>query len=241
LREQLDPAKSVWENVLPNGEMVTIDGRTKHIITYLKDFLFTPERSKSPVSQLSGGERNRLMLARLFTKPANLLVFDEPTNDLDAETRELLEELLVDYKGTLLIISHDREFLNNIVTSTFVFEGGGAVKEYIGGYDDWLRQKKNMEPAAETTTARRKKQIPPVEKKERQKKKLSYKEAQELRKLPAEIEALESRQEEINAQLADPQIYRLKEKIVELEQELKEIETSLQQAYERWEYLESLK
>ncbi|MCB0293585.1 MAG: ATP-binding cassette domain-containing protein, partial [Calditrichaeota bacterium] len=123
LREQIDESKTVWENVLPNGDTVTINGNSKHIIPYLQDFLFTPDRAKTPVTHLSGGERNRLLLARLFTQPANLLVLDEPTNDLDAETLELLEELLVNFQGTLLLISHDRTFLNNVVTSTLVFEG----------------------------------------------------------------------------------------------------------------------
>jgi ATP-binding cassette subfamily F protein uup len=243
MRGQLDPEKSVCENVLSNGDMVTVDGRTQHIITYLKDFLFTPERSKSPVSQLSGGERNRLLLARLFTKPANVLVFDEPTNDLDAETLELLEELLVNFKGTVLLISHDRAFLNNIVSSTFVFEGQGRVKEYIGGYDDWLlqKQKQDHDPEVNNIPKTDKKKIYQEEKKDRQKKKLSYKETQELKELPASIEAMEEQQKEINSKMADPGIYRIKEEITGLEEELKRIEARLQAAYARWEYLESLK
>ena len=141
LHAQLDDAKSVRDNVCDGAEVVEINGRRRHIIGYLEDFLFTAEQAAEPVSRLSGGERNRLLLARLLTKPSNVLVMDEPTNDLDIETLELLEELLVEYPGTLLLVSHDREFLNNVVTSTLVLEGEGRVKEYAGGYDDWLRQR----------------------------------------------------------------------------------------------------
>ena len=141
LHAQLDDAKSVRDNVRDGADTVEINGRRRHIIGYLEDFLFTPEQAAGPVSRLSGGERNRLLLARLLTKPSNVLVMDEPTNDLDIETLELLEELLVEYPGTLLLVSHDREFLNNVVTSTLVLEGEGRVKEYAGGYDDWLRQR----------------------------------------------------------------------------------------------------
>ena len=140
LHAQLDDAKSVRDNVRDGADTVEINGRRRHIIGYLEDFLFTPEQAADPVSRLSGGERNRLLLARLMTKPSNVLVMDEPTNDLDIETLELLENLLVEYPGTLLLVSHDREFLNNVVTSTLVLEGEGRVKEYAGGYDDWLRQ-----------------------------------------------------------------------------------------------------
>ncbi|HAJ79034.1 MAG TPA: ABC transporter ATP-binding protein, partial [Fibrobacteres bacterium] len=146
LREALDPEKTLWENVASHGgDTVIINGRPKHIISYLQDFLFTSDRAKCPVKQLSGGERNRLMLAKMFTQPANVLVLDEPTNDLDIETLELLEELLTDYKGTVLVVSHDREFLNNIVTATLAFEGNGKFKEYVGGYDDWQEQIKKQE------------------------------------------------------------------------------------------------
>ena len=140
LRDKLDLDKSVQENVGEGNDTVTINGRPRHIIGYLQDFLFTPERARSPVRILSGGERNRLLLAKLFTRPSNVLVMDEPTNDLDVETLDLLEELLLEYAGTLLLVSHDREFLNNVVTSTLVLAGDGEVREYVGGYDDWLRQ-----------------------------------------------------------------------------------------------------
>ena len=142
LRAQLDENKSVAENVGDGNDTILFNGRPRHIMGYLQDFLFSPERARSPVSTLSGGERNRLLLARLFTKPSNLLVLDEPTNDLDVETLELLEDLLLDYPGTLLLVSHDRTFLNNVVTSTLVLEGEGRVGEYVGGYDDWVRQRR---------------------------------------------------------------------------------------------------
>ena len=148
LHAQLDETKSVRENVRDGSDSVTVNGRTRHIIGYLEDFLFTPEQAGGPVARLSGGERNRLLLARLFTKPSNVLVMDEPTNDLDLETLELLEDLLSEYAGTLLLVSHDREFLNNVVTSTLVLEGEGRVKEYAGGYDDWLRQRPEEPPPA---------------------------------------------------------------------------------------------
>jgi len=238
MREQLDESKTVWENVLPNGNMVTIDGKSRHIVTYLQDFLFTPERSKTPVKNLSGGERNRLLLAHLFTRPANLLVFDEPTNDLDAETLELLEELLVDFKGTLLLISHDREFLNNVVTSTFVFEGNGKVKEYIGGYDDWLTQNQNLE--TKRVEKIDKKQLYKEEKKAKQVKKRSFKENQELKTLPATIESLEVELEIIHSKMADPEVYRIKDQVISLNEELAKVESKLSQSYARWEYLDGI-
>ncbi len=165
LRGQLDESKTVWENVLPNGEMVIFEDRSIHIITYLQNFLFTPERAKTSIKNLSGGERNRLLLAKLFTQPANFLVLDEPTNDLDAETLELLEELLINFKGTLLLISHDREFLNNVVTSIYAFGENGSVKEFIGGYDDWIQQSKSLSDHTETIPKQSKKEAYQQEKK----------------------------------------------------------------------------
>src|SRR6202043_3136634 len=148
-REQLDPKASLMDNVTGgSGDTVTIDGQPRHVSGYLRDFLFPPERLQAPVSMLSGGERNRLLLARLFARPSNLLVMDEPTNDLDVETLELLEEMVANYAGTLLLVSHDRAFLDNVVTSTLVFEGGAQVNEYVGGYSDWLRQRKVTAPLA---------------------------------------------------------------------------------------------
>ncbi len=239
MRAQLDESKTVWENVLPNGNMVSVNGKDRHIVSYLQDFLFTTERSKTPVRNLSGGERNRLLLARLFTEPANLLVFDEPTNDLDAETLELLEDRLMQFNGTILLISHDRAFLNNVVTSTLVFEGSGIVKEYVGGYDDWLLQKQNTskKPAQKTN----KKKLYQKEKRARQKKqKLSFKEEQELQKLPALIESLETEMEMIHSKMSDPNLYRIKDEIVALKQRLNEIELALKRHYERWECLEEI-
>ncbi len=240
LREELDGEKSVRENVLPFGDMVTINGRDKHIYTYLQDFLFTPDRAKSPVKSLSGGERNRLLLARLFIKPTNFMVFDEPTNDLDAETLELLEELLVDFQGTLLLISHDRAFLNNVVTSTFAFEGNGIVKEYAGGYDDWLRLQPDKEAAEKSKEKVDKKAKYLKEKKAKQKKKLSYKEKQEYEQLQPRIEALEAEQTELYEKMGDPDFLRDKDSMVAAKARLEELEADIDTAYERWEYLESL-
>ncbi len=184
LHAQLDDAKSVRDNVRDGADSVTINGRNRHIIGYLEDFLFSPEQAAGPVARLSGGERNRLLLARLFTKPSNVLVMDEPTNDLDLETLELLEDLLSDYPGTLLLVSHDREFLNNVVTSTLVLEGAGRVKEYAGGYDDWLRQRvPDPPPAAESAqeTAKPARPSPP------RPRRLTYKAQPELEALPGQI------------------------------------------------------
>ena len=238
LREQLDEEKTVWENVLPHGDMVLIEGRNKHIITYLQDFLFTPERAKTPVKNLSGGERNRLFLARLFTKPSNFLILDEPTNDLDAETLELLEELLVNFKGTVLLICHDRTFLNNVVTNMLVFEDGGNVKEYVGGYDDWHEQqeKQFVKDAPKVD----KKKIYKETKKAKQKKKLSYKETQELKSLPEQIEAMEEEQSGLYAKMSDPEIYKIGSEVVKIKERLAELEIELVIVYERWEYLDSV-
>ena len=240
LREQIDESKTVWENVLPNGDTVTINGNSKHIIPYLQDFLFTPDRAKTPVTHLSGGERNRLLLARLFTQPANLLVLDEPTNDLDAETLELLEELLVNFQGTLLLISHDRTFLNNVVTSTLVFEGKGRIAEYVGGYDDWIEQQQRQTSADGEADKIDKKALYLEEKKARQKKKLSFKEAREMEALPGMIESLEAEQAQLQGKLADHTFYQDKSAVAAARARLAELETALAETYARWEYLESL-
>ncbi|HTP64194.1 MAG TPA: ATP-binding cassette domain-containing protein [Geobacteraceae bacterium] len=238
LREQLDPEKSVLENVGEGNDTVMINGKSRHIIGYLQDFLFTPERTRTPVHILSGGERNRLLLARLFTKPANILVMDEPTNDLDAETLELLEELLVDFSGTLLLVSHDREFLNNVVTSTLVFEGDGLVREYVGGYDDWLRQRA---PATSTPPP----VVPPREKtrqRAERPRKLTFKEERELEALPERIGELEGEQEQIHLTLADPAFYRdAGAEVAKLNARLAAIEKELSEAYLRWEELEAFR
>ncbi|AKH21590.1 ATP-binding cassette domain-containing protein [Sedimenticola thiotaurini] len=242
LRAQLDDEKSVQDNVADGSDKVEINGSSKHVISYLQDFLFTPDRVRQPVKALSGGERNRLLLARLFSKSANVLVMDEPTNDLDVETLELLEELLLDYQGTLLLVSHDRAFLNNVVTSTLVFEGDGQINEYVGGYDDWLSQRKAplVEAApkpveAKPTTARRE-PVKPASKP----KKLSYKDQRELDALPKRIEQLETELEQLQMTVADPAFYkRPKEEKTEVQQQLQETEAALNTAYARWEELES--
>ncbi|CAH2029951.1 ATP-binding cassette domain-containing protein [Trichlorobacter ammonificans] len=238
LREQLDPNKSVAENVGEGNDTLVINGSSRHIIGYLQDFLFSPERARSPVAILSGGERNRLLLAKLFTRPGNLLVLDEPTNDLDAETLELLEDLLVAYSGTLLLVSHDREFLNNVVGSTLSIEADATVRETVGGYDDWLRERESAtagdgpaKPAAEK--AKTPKERP---------RKLSFKEERELEALPDRIAALEEEQERIHGILADPEFYRSAgAEVAALNSRLAELETELLTAYGRWEELEALR
>jgi ABC transport system ATP-binding/permease protein len=240
LRASLLPEKTVWENVLPGGgDTVYVNGSPKHIISYLQDFLFTSDRSKCPVKQLSGGERNRLMLARIFIQPANVLVFDEPTNDLDAETLELLEDILLSFTGTVLVVSHDREFLNNIVTSTIVFEGNGKVKEYVGGYDDWQRMKTQSEQVKIAAPAlRRKKQAnSAIGQSKRTIKKLSFKEALELDSLPSRIEQLERDLEELNLKMADPARFCKPGFITLSKERIAQIDTILAAAYERWQEL----
>lgn len=239
MREQLDPDKSVAENVGEGNDTLSIGGKPRHIIGYLQDFLFSPERARSPVSILSGGEKNRLLLAKLFTKPGNVLVLDEPTNDLDAETLDLLEDLLADYSGTLLLVSHDREFLNNVVTSTLVVGEGGSVREYVGGYDDWLRQ--SAEEAQLSSTAQK---IPQERQKPRTERprKLSFKEERELEALPEQIGLLEDEQEKLHAMLADPDFYKKAgAEILTINNRLAEIESGLVTAYQRWEELEAFK
>ena len=237
LRGALLLEKTVWENVIPGGgDTVVINGSPKHIISYLQDFLFTSDRAKCPVKQLSGGERNRLMLARLFMQPANVLVFDEPTNDLDAETLELLEDILLGFTGAILVVSHDREFLNNIVTSTLVFEGRGKVKEYVGGYDDWQRMKEQAEPAPKAPPAFDKKQSRPALSPQTVKK-LSFREARELESLSSRIEQLENDLKELNLQMADPAYFQKPGFITSSKDRITSIEIELKAAYDRWEEL----
>ena len=239
LRRQLDEDKTVWENVQPNGNTVTIDGKSKHVIAYLQDFLFTPERAKTRVRTLSGGERNRLLLAQLFTQPANLLVLDEPTNDLDSETLELLEELLVNFKGTLLLICHDRAFLDNVVTNTLGFSPDGTISEYVGGYNDWLAQQDQAPPEADKPKVDKKKLYREA-RKASQPRRLSFKEARELEALPALIESLESELEVLHNQLADAAFYRNQDNVVTAKKRLAELEAQHTQAFERWERLEAI-
>lgn len=239
LREQIDENKTVWENVVDSGDFVIINGHKKHIISYLEDFLFTPERAKTPVSHLSGGERNRLLLARLFTKPSNLLVLDEPTNDLDAETLELLEELLVEFAWTILLICHDRTFLNNVVTSTFVFGKDGKIEEFVGGYDDWLAQRTLDAPLASVEATDKKRQFKEAQK-AKQKRKLSFSEQKELGKLPTLIDKLEQEQAALSLKMADSNFYRDVEAVKTANLRLAQIEQELLSAYERWEFLEAI-
>ncbi len=239
LREQLNPEQTVLDNVAGGREHIEINGQRRHVIGYLGDFLFTAQRARSPVKSLSGGERNRLLLARLFSQPANLLVMDEPTNDLDLETLELLEELLLEYTGTLLLVSHDRTFLDNVVTSCLVFEGGGRIREYVGGYSDWLRQR----PAPVSPIAGKPKSAAssptPKPPKSAASGKLSYNERRELERLPARIEELEQRQQELHAATADPAFYKQESAAVTQRlQALRALEAELEDAYRRWEELE---
>jgi len=240
MREQLDMEKSVQENVGEGNDTLIINGQQRHIIGYLHDFLFSPERARSPVSILSGGERNRLLLAKLFTKPSNILVMDEPTNDLDAETLDLLEDLLMEYPGTLLLVSHDREFLNNVVSSTLVLSGDGSVREFVGGYDDWLSQAASEMaatiPAAQKATPEKSK---PHKEKAR---KLSFNEQRELDVLPERIAAIEKEQTELHARLAAPSFYKgAGGEVAKVNARLAALEQELEEAFQRWDELESLK
>lgn len=238
-RAQLEEEKSVIDNVAQGSDRVSVNGRNVHAIGYLKDFLFTPERARQPVKSLSGGERNRLLLARLFTQPANLLVLDEPTNDLDADTLELLEELLTDYDGTVLVVSHDRAFLNNLVTSVLAFEGDGIVNDYVGGYDDWVRQRPAPRPAPAKPAVE--KPIPPKPVKEKLRK-LSFKEQRELEALPQQIEALETEIASLNEAISRPEFYQqAKDTITGTQARLAELQQTVEAAYMRWEELEALR
>jgi ATP-binding cassette subfamily F protein uup len=239
LREQLDEDVTVQESVAGGKDTVQINGKQRHVIGYLKDFLFTPDQARSPVRILSGGERNRLLFARLFTRPSNVLVLDEPTNDLDMETLELLEERLLDYTGTILLVSHDRAFLNNVVTSTLVFEAGGVITEYAGGYDDWLRQRPR--PTDKKEPGRGHPSVKCREKKD-QPRKLTFREGKELEALPGRIEGLEQEQKGLYEQMATPMFYRSPgDKISRARARVEELRQELEGAYERWEELESIR
>jgi ATP-binding cassette subfamily F protein uup len=236
LHAQLDYEKSVYENIADGNKTVMINGNPRHVVGYLQDFLFTPDQSLAPLSNLSGGERNRLLLAKLFARPANVLVMDEPTNDLDIETLELLEEFLLDYPGTVLMVSHDRQFLNNVVTSIMALEGNGVVKEYIGGFDDWLRQRNAVpKPEKEKTPAKAVKQSPPKE----QTRKLNPKEKKELKAMPALIEKLESEQRQLNETMADPAFYKKGSEVVAVCTRAGELKKQLDELYARWQELET--
>jgi len=241
MREQLNEEATLMETISQGSDFIDIGGVRKHVISYLEDFLFAPERTRSPVKSLSGGERNRLLLARLFTRPANVLVLDEPTNDLDIETLELLEALLQDYSGTLFLVSHDREFLDNVVTQVIAFEGDGILREYVGGYEDWVRAQSFLKTSAKPQATRPR---PPVSLDKMSVSascvKLGYNEARELSELPAKIEILEQEQGDISRKLCSSTIYSdcpdearaLQERFAILEQELMKYLT-------RWEELEA--
>jgi ATP-binding cassette subfamily F protein uup len=243
-RQQLDLEQSVVDNLNQGSDTVSVNGQPRHVMGYLQDFLFPPQRARSPVKSLSGGERNRLLLARLFIQPANLLVLDEPTNDLDIETLELLEELLSDYQGTILLVSHDRAFLDNIVTSTIVFEGEGRLEEYVGGYEDWLRQRKApplgaaKQPSCEEASAQKETSVQRSTATKPKNRKLSYKEQRELDTLPERIEALEDEQARLQNTINSADFYRgdkdtITATLTRLEQVTNELETN----YKRWEEL----
>ncbi|MBI2317533.1 MAG: ATP-binding cassette domain-containing protein, partial [Betaproteobacteria bacterium] len=239
-RAALDEEATLADTINAGAEFVEIDGVRKHVIGYLGDFLFPPERAQAPVKSLSGGERNRLLLARLFSRPANVLVLDEPTNDLDIETLELLEELLQEYFGTLFLVSHDREFLDNVVTQTIASEGDGRWKEYAGGYSDWQRVKSVSTGGAATGSARAEPRPEVRAKRTRVKTKLSYKENRELAELPAKIGVLEKEQGDIAATLADSKLYREQPgRVGQLQQRIAAIEDELMRLLARWEELEA--
>uniref|UniRef100_UPI0040493D28 ATP-binding cassette domain-containing protein n=1 Tax=Cephaloticoccus sp. TaxID=1985742 RepID=UPI0040493D28 len=255
MRAQINGDMTVAENIADGNETVSVNGHTRHVISYLQDFLFTPDRARTPARVLSGGERNRLLLARLFTKPANVLVMDEPTNDLDAETLDLLEDLLVDYQGTLLVVSHDRDFLDNVVTSTLVFEGDGRIGEFIGGYADWVAEKEKrantkaivagvVDPgrtkapgSATPATGQSELKYKLIKPKAR---KLTNKEKRELETLPAKIEALENEQAELGLKLSDPDFYKNESaQFAVVKRRLDAIESEHATAFARWEELEA--
>jgi len=239
LRGQIDDAKTVGQNVAGDAETVTFQGRPRHIHSYLQDFLFPADRIRMPAKMLSGGERNRLLLARLFLQPANVLVLDEPTNDLDAETLELLEEILVEYTGTLLLVSHDRAFLDEVVTGTLVFEGDGRVTEYTGGYEDWLRQR----PAPAASAPEKKPDAPEkIPSKGAKPKKFPNRDQRELAELPREIEKMEAERDALAKKLEDPTLYQKSHDILRtVRDQIAALEQTLAQRYKRWEELEDLR
>ena len=241
LRNQLDESKSAAENVSEGADFIEINGQRKHIMGYMQEFLFDPERARAPITKLSGGERNRLLLAKLFTKPANVLVLDEPTNDLDVETLELLEYTLLSFTGTVLMVSHDREFIDNIATSTIVLAGNGKLDEYVGGYTDYLNYAASQPGAKNTNAIRQKRDKPPAPAEEKVKPaKLSYKLQRELDNLPGTIEKLEDKKTALEEQMADPEVFKDAEKLKTVQTDYSTLEPELAAAYTRWEELESM-
>ncbi|MDF1642953.1 MAG: ATP-binding cassette domain-containing protein [Pseudomonadales bacterium] len=245
LRTELDEEKTVRDSVADGSDKLMINGRERHIISYLQDFLFDSSRANTPVKALSGGERNRLLLARLFRNPSNLLIMDEPTNDLDIETLEKLEELLSDYPGTLIIVSHDRAFIDNIATSTLVFEGNGKISSYVGGYSDWVLQRPSTTNSDSSENKNKKKLLDPVAsgKKQPVKKtpRLSYKDQRELDELPKQLEELENRLELCQQKMSQADFYKQSEDEIQTTQkEFEALEQQIATCYERWEQLETL-
>jgi ATP-binding cassette subfamily F protein uup len=243
MKAQLDENASAIDNVAHGRERIDINGQSTHVVGYLQNFLFSPERARAPIKSLSGGERSRLLLARLFSQPANILVLDEPTNDLDIETLELLEELILEFSGTVLLVSHDREFLNNVATSTLVFEGNGHVAEYVGGYDDWVRQRtidpftSNKDNAVST---KKEKTAKETKQKTIKAAKLSYKDQRELDSLPERIELLENTVEQLQAEMATPEFFQQdRQMILDKQEQLATAAEELEHCYSRWEILES--
>jgi len=241
LRQSLDLEKSVAYNVGEGRTYITLNGKDRHVVGYLKGFLFSPKRSMTPIKSLSGGERNRVILAKLFTRPANLLILDEPTNDLDIETLEVLEQKLCDYTGTLIVVSHDRQFLDNVVTSTVVFEEDGNVQEYVGGYSDWLRQGHDLAVTDSPIEAEQKKRDAAERRKNKISFKLSYKDQRELDRLPEEIQRIEAHISDLQNIVAAPDFYARGNEIVQQTlRELSETESRLEQHVNRWGELESM-
>lgn len=246
LRQQLEPEKTLIENICGGREFIEINGKNRHAIGYLGDFLFSPARTRTPVKALSGGEQNRAILAKLFSQPANLLVLDEPTNDLDIETLELLEEILLDFKGTVLLVSHDRDFMDHVVTNLLVLEGGGKISNHVGGYSDWINRGGKLESLegkqkpASTSIPETKPTFVQQTVKQQSKKKLSYKDQLELDKLPALIETLEQQREELEAKISEPDFYKgFQEETQAVLELLESTQQQLEEAYQRWDELES--
>ena len=244
LRAQLDEGRTVQENVADGADTVLVNGKPRHIVGYLADFLFTPAQARSPIKALSGGERNRLLLAKLFARPANVLVLDEPTNDLDPDTLDLLENLLAAYTGTVLLVSHDRTFLNNVLSSSLVFEGPGRVCEYVGGYDDWVRQRRSGDPGRPRLGLDEKggkKEKPSPRTPAAGPPRLTFRQRQELEQLPDRIEEMEARRRTLYETLADPALYKDDGKSVPRHKaDLEALDRELAAAYTRWEALEEV-
>jgi ATP-binding cassette subfamily F protein uup len=240
-RAALDETKTVMDNVSEGRDTVTVGGKDKHILSYLQDFLFTPERARSPVTVLSGGERNRLLLAKLFTRPSNLLVLDEPTNDLDIETLELLEEVVSEYTGTLIIVSHDRTFINNTVTQCLVLKGDNFVQEFVGDYDDWLRFDENQKRSVDVKSSKTDPKADPLKSRQDRQRKMSHREQKELEAMPSQLEQLESEHAKLLSAMSSPDFYRKSPTdIKQAQTNVQILEEKIRKTYERWEELETM-